>query len=191
MRRLLVTSAVVVLTAATASADAPKCPDTSKVRSGTEFCAPENSETNFPSAPIAYCPSARERREKVCPKESIEAYWELEKQGSIDGYRAEVDAILLVLESRRAPSPERDEAVNGNPSARARSRDDEATLHQVLCIRGHQILANLEPRYASWRRMSAGKWALDSLKEADATVKFARDLEKYCAGPAKKPNAGR
>lgn len=157
-----------------ASAEEPKCPDTSKVRSGTDFCASENVMKNFPT--IAFCESPDERQRKVCPVEWIESMWALQKQGSIDPYQREVEAMVLALEERKA--------AQENPDGGVRRGESEESLRKRLCIRGHQISAELIPRLKSWRHSSAGKYAVATIAEADRTLKDALALEPYCKPPA-------
>lgn len=169
---------VVVAVSTGASAEKPSCPDTSKVQSGTDHCASENVMKNFPT--VAFCESPDERYRKVCPKEWVESGWESSKQGNIDPWQSEIDAILLVLAARANPSPERDEAVNNSPAAKGHSRDSDETLHKVVCIRSRSITNWIEPRLRGWRAASAGKWAVETIREADARLRAANALEAHC-----------
>lgn len=176
MRRAWVGIVVLgVVVATRANAEQPKCPDTSKVKSGTDFCASENVSANFPS--VAFCESPDDRYRKVCPKEWVESMWALSKQGNIDPWQNEIDNVQLVLDARRDPTPEREEAVNNNPAARARSRDTDAALHRTICFRSRDIVVWIEPRLRGWKSASGGKWAVETIKEADGRLKAANALE--------------
>ncbi len=161
-----------------AAADTPKCPDATKVRSGTEFCAPENQLANFPS--VAYCTSGDDRYRSVCPTEWIDVMWLGHKQSTLSGYQSEVDEALAEVNGRKTRS-QRTDNPDGDAAAPGRfARDSDSRLREILCMRGRQIASDLTMRLQEWRMYSAKKYALASIAEADGVLKAANRLEVFC-----------